>query len=301
MQHVHGGIKVCARPIKLSAALPLLALILMAWRYGEDIQTSNTAAHSTFHYELTRTLAAAAGFTREEAELIAVANEATDVGQFKGDTTTSPNVQITGTQRVSKTGPYWHFARRDSTNASGEYKYPGGRNTCAYFTRPTNSCQGDPELKEIEAWAVYGNATPSAGAPQVSINGGALQPVEGKSAVALAIYLHALADSYSHESCMAVEQFRGHKPRPVDCNARFWHEQAEYGPDTKGRNRGVPFTEEAGIATWLALKWFRQQNKLAGPARWTDAQAKEFIQSWIVLEKAPDRREFAVERLASLP
>lgn len=282
------------------AGLPLLLSAVIAFRYGEDIKTADTDSHSTFHYEFTRTLAAAAGFTRDEAELIAVADEATDTGHFKGDTSASPEVQIEGTTRVSKTGPYWHFARRDSVNATGEYKYPGARNTCAYFTRPTNSCQGDPELKEIESWAVYGNATPSAGVPQASVNGSALQPVEAKSRLALAIYLHALADSYSHEACMQADQFRGHKPRPVDCNAVFWHIQAEYGPDTKGRNRGVPFTEEAGMATWIALKWFRQQNKLTEPARWTDEQAKEFIQSWVVLEKAQDRRDFAVATLENL-
>ncbi|MGH8057899.1 MAG: hypothetical protein ACREOH_11800, partial [Candidatus Entotheonellia bacterium] len=79
---------------------------------------------------------------------------------------------------------------------------------------------------------------------------------------ALAISLHALADSYSHEACMKNAQFRGHKPSPPECTAIFWHLDAEYGAG--GQAAGVPYTKEAGLATWLALTWFRQELELDG-------------------------------------
>ncbi len=232
-------------------------------RYAEDLKTKNLAAHSTFHYELTRTLARAAGFGSEEAELIAVVDEATDTGNFKGETSVA--VQLEGTKRISPTGLYWHFARRDSGNVTNEYVYPGGRKTCAYFAGTQDVCpNGMAELDEIENWAVYGRATPSAGVPQISRDAGnTFQEVAGRSVEALAIYLHSLADSYSHEACMRADQFRGHKPRPTECTAIEWHIDAEYGDDPK-QDSGVHYTEEAALATWLALKWFRQQNNPTG-------------------------------------
>ncbi len=281
---------------KINFAVGLLALpgFLMAWRYAEDIKTKNTALHSTFHYELTRTLARAAGFTAEEAELIAVADEATDTGKFKGEFSNSPEVQIDGTERSGQDVLYWHFARRNSTNATGDYEYPGGRNTCAYFTGAADACTDDPELKEIELWAVNGSDALSVATPQASVKGSAKQPVAGKSLLALAIYLHALADSYSHEACMKAAKFRGHKPRPQECTAVFWHEQAEFGDKPK-RDYGVSYTAEAGWATWLALKWFRQQNGLTGAPLWNDEEARAFVNDWARLNKAQDRRDFAVK------
>ncbi|MGH7493915.1 MAG: hypothetical protein ACREOO_16170 [bacterium] len=269
-------------------------------KYGEDLQTKNLAAHSTFHYELTRTLARAAGFTAVEAESLAVINEAMDAETFTGET--GVTIQLNGTRRVSDTGQYWHFARRDSSNATGEYLHPGGRNTCAYFTRQfTRSCPGEaPEMNEIEDWAIYASDSPSPGAPQISYDRGqTLHSVTGKSLPALAVYLHALADSYSHEACMASAQVRTHKPRPSECSAVHWHTQAEFG-DHAEIDKGVNYTREAAQAVWLALKWFRQQTGRAEPALWTDEQASEFIQSWVKLDSAQDRRDAALQAFASL-
>lgn len=271
-------------------------LTQIAWRYGEDLQTANLAAHSTFHYELTRTLARAAGFSAEEAELIAVVDEATDTGTFTGETGVS--IQVEGTKRVSTVGAYWHFARRDRDNATGGYLYPGARNSCEYFNGTLQTCPGgQPELDEIENWAVYGTAMPSTGTPQISRNGGkTLQPIQSKTLDALAIYLHALADSYSHEACMKAEQFRGHKPNPDECNAVAWHNEAEFGHRPR-QDTGVNYTEEAAHATWLALKWYRQQNNLAGAAVWSDEQALQFIKKWVLFDKALVRREAAIKAL----
>ncbi len=269
-------------------------------RYGEDLQTKNLAAHSTFHYEMTRTLAAAAGFTAAEAESIAVIDEATDLGTFTGETDVM--IQVNGTQRVSNTGQYWHFARRDSNNATGGYLYPGARNTCSYFSRQfTRSCPGDePELDEIEKWAVHASDSPGPGAPQISHDRGlTFKTIAGKSLAALAIYLHALGDSYSHEACMASAQVRTHKPRPAECSAVYWHNQAEFG-EREEIDKGVHYTQEAAQATWLALKWFRRQNHRTAPALWTDEQAEQFIQNFVRLDKAQERRDLAVQALAAL-
>ena len=268
-------------------------------KYGEDLTTKNLAAHSTFHYELTRTLARAAGFSATEAESLAVADEATDTGSFTGET--GVTLTLKGTKRVSNVGQYWHFARRDSNNATNEYLYPGARNTCSYFKLPPRTCPGDEaELDEIENWAVYAQDTPQPGVPQISFDAGkTFRAVSGKSLFGLAIYLHALADSYSHEACMASAQVRTHKPMPPECSAVQWHMKAEYGSDPQA-DPGVSYTREAAHATWLALKWFREQNGLAGASLWNDEQAYEFIESFIALDKPLDRRELAVKALTEL-
>ncbi len=267
--------------------------------YGEDLTTKNLAAHSTFHYELTRTLARAAGFSVTAAESLAVADEATDTGSFTGET--GVTISLNGTKRVSGVGQYWHFARRDSNNATSEYLYPGARNTCAYFSLPPRTCPGDePELDEIEKWAVYAQDQPQPGVPQASVDAGkTFQPLAGKNLFALALYLHALADSYSHEACMASAHVRTHKPLPLECSAVHWHIKAEFGGDP-AVDKGVSYTREAAQATWFALKWFREKNGLAGAPLWSDEQAFEFIESWIKLDKPLDRREFAVKALAEL-
>lgn len=287
------------RAFMLSAVLAVALGTQIAWRYGEDLQTANLAAHSTFHYELTRTLARAAGFSAEEAEFIAVIDEATDTGNFTGET--GVQVQLQGTQRVSPVGPYWHFARRGRNNATGDYVYPGGRNTCEYFAGTFDPCpDGEAELAEIEQWAVYGAALSRNGVPKISRDGGVtFQTVQGRTLEALAIYLHALADSYSHEACMRAEKFRGHKPQPAECNAVAWHIDAEFGHNPR-QETGASYTEEAAQATWFAVKWYRQQNNLLGRASWTDVQAAKFIKAWVKLEQALVRREVAVRALETL-
>ena len=184
---------------------------------------------------------------------------------------------------------------------TNEYIFPGGRNTCEYFTGALNTCPGNKaELDEIEAWAVYGRGTPSTGLPRISFdNGETFRNVSGQSLEALAIYLHALADSYSHEACMNAEQFRGHKPRPLECTAVDWHIDEEYGK-TEAQAEGVRYTEEAGMTTWQALKWYRGQNGFLANTKWNDAQVQAFVKKWASFEQAEMRRELAVKVFEAL-
>jgi len=65
-----------------------------------DNATLPDGPHSSFHYEFTRTLARAAGFSRDEAELISVVAQATDRLAFQDTGLDSPFVQMWGTERV---------------------------------------------------------------------------------------------------------------------------------------------------------------------------------------------------------
>lgn len=311
---------------KLSAILLALLCASRLWGYSEDQLGQDP--HSTFHYNLVRTLAAAAGFSAADAEAIADACEATDRGTFSG-------LVLTGTERPDahqgqqSLGLYYHFGRRGSQNATGDYDLPG-EDTCQYFDRAhvaakdlssrcpwvwlakTAGASGEPgpcqveddgstvsEMAEIELWAVYGRGLPRFGAPLIAKNGGAAGPVAPRSLDALGIYLHALADSYSHEACMAQCSFQGHSVGPASCSAVYWHEIAEYGPLSL-QNSGIQYTRNAAHAVWLTLKAYRQANSLTGPAKWTDPQAQTFWESWIALDTGAEREKAADEAFAEL-
>lgn len=301
----------------------VLALIPATVRgYSED-QQQGQDPHSTFHYNLVRTLAAAAGFSADEAQTLAVLCEATDRLTFE-------NVVLSGTARPNvnegqqSLGLYYHFGRRGSRNATGAYEQPGGKDTCQYFdpaylagkTFPSNcpmsylstttaGAAGEPgpcqvgddgktisEVAEIELWAVYGRGLPRFGAPTLAEDGGTARPVQPRSLNALGIYLHSLADSYSHEACMQQCSFQGHSVTPPACTAVYWHMTAEYGP-LSVQNVGTDYTRQAAKAVWLALKNYRQVNGLTGPARWTDRQAEAFWEPWIKLDTAKERQQSA--------
>lgn len=286
-----------SRGSSLAAVAILLLTPSHGWAYAEDIGRDSEQPHSTFHYELTRTLARAAGYGSADADLIGIAAAATDTGTFKGDLATSPRITIEGTNRSSEAGQYYHFPRRHSTNATGEYVYPGARDECPYFTE-RNVCPVPGEIDEIELWAAYAQGTPTYGVPDYALDDGPIAPVEPKSPVALGIYLHALADSYSHEKCMEVAQVRMHFPDPKECTAVFWHEEAEFG--AHGDISGVPYTQDAGRAVWTAIRWFRQQAGLPDAILMDQEEVELFIDQWAALDAASDRRDFAVARFESL-
>lgn len=298
--------------------------------YAEDSRAGGDP-HSTFHYNLVRTLARAAGWSAEDAQKIAVACEATDRGTFGG-------ITLTGTERPDvhqgqqTTGLYYHFGRRGTKNATGAYTQPGEKGgTCQYFERAhvaakdfSASCplaylaktpagvagqpgpcqvndRGEtvPEVSEIELWAVYGRGLPRFGAPEIAVGDEPAAPVAGKSLDALGIYLHALADSYSHEACMQQCSFQGHSVAPPACTAAYWHEIAEYGPLSL-QNSGVHYTRDGGRAVWKALLHFREVNSIAGAPLWSDEQAAAFIEKWAALDTTEEREKAADEAFAAL-
>lgn len=289
------------RPAHRSVLIPVLVLATGSFLYGylEDLDDGGRGSHSTFHYEFTRVLARAAGFSGPEAELIAVACQATDSADFTGET--GVRVRISGTDRLEESqAKYWHFPRRGTMNYTGEYPHPGSRSTCDYFGSTSDPCPaGLPETSEMEAWAVYGFGTPAAGTPAGVVGDGPLVALPGRSLLALGIYVHGLADSYSHEKCMEETQTRRHDtslPIAKPCTTTIWHLEAEYG----GKGEGYPFTVEAGRAVWLALSWYRQQNSSDGPTLWGEADAAAFSSQWAAEGKAEDRRSLAVSTLEVL-
>lgn len=261
----------------------------------EDLKVAETGPHSTFHYELTRLLARATGFSQADSELIGVAAEVTDRMFFTGTAEGSPTIQLTGTERMDATkGAYFHWPRRNVNNATGEYQQPGGRDTCVFFTTTDKCVGGSGEVNAIELWAVSNSATPAVGVPSAAINGGASTPVQGGSLVALGIYLHAVADTYTHEPCMKKRKVRTHmgiSSLVPECSVQRWHDDEEFGPEST--NIGTKFTKEGGLAVWKALLNYRQKNGLSSSAIWTESQAVSVIKTYSEMEEETDRAAYA--------
>jgi len=268
--------------------------------YYEDITSTWSSwsgnTYSTFHYELTRRLALGAGFSVVDAERIASADAAVDVGTFQGEFSFSPLVVLKGTPRFGSLHTYYHFPRRGLTNASGD-AYPSGTDSCSYFTSATGDvCPGGvPEIDMLDRWAVLGTAVPSP-VPTISVNGSVEADVAGRSLDSLGIYLHSLADSYSHQECMRLVQKRDHTVTPPQACQLSWHD-LEYGPNPP--NVGYPYTQFAARAVFQGLLYYRVHNGLAGSPPWDEATAFAFVDSWAALFASADRRAFAA--IATLP
>lgn len=316
------------RSLRLLIAIGLTAVLSVgllsrsvptSYGYAADASCRMTglAQHSSFHYEFTRVLAAAAGFNERDAETIAVADEATDTGDFTGYPIKggAVRVQFSNTQRLGGNSvPLWyHMARRSTgypvvTQPDGQ-PFPHARaNTCDYFTKPFSQpvkapCinlttdKADPkmgEMDQLREWAINGAALPPGKAPTVVAGGPVegLTPipipndgknVTGQNIVALGIYLHALADSYSHEKCMMNRHIRLHVPQPYECKG-VWHVTSEFG-DYQGlgetvKGAGVPFTLTAAKALWQEILNYRAANGL-GPANWDENKYMEFARDFI--------------------
>lgn len=248
--------------------------------FAADIGSSGASgAHSTFHYELTRALAIQAGYSQQHAELLATVNEAVDATDFTGDgcPLAQYRVEIRGTERLHNDNEtrFFHFPRREDKAYYDD--------TCHYFdsvdpveavpeNAPCGLCGGHyGELDQIAAWA-SGDATGlcSAGVPRILVDRTSrFQPmsfIQPGSVAALGVYLHSLGDSFSHELCMELSQWRSHTvaPQEQDSSCDFaWHDETfgageEYGcTDQPGippvSERGVPTTRAAGKAIYEAL------------------------------------------------
>lgn len=299
------------------AVCSLSLLALPANAFWGDHATDDDGPHSSFHYEFTRTLARAAGFSVADAEFLGVMAEVTDRMQFQGTGLESPMASMWGTERVGPTDGFFHWPRKGVKNVSGEYTHPGGRDSCAYFTGSKTSygrfgllaspdpCEGGPELNEIENWAVFGQGAPRVGTPLLAINAAPQGTVAAGSLAALGIYLHAVADAYSHEPCMKAKGIRGHRQTTTftstECSVVRWHEDEEFGPPSTFANRGTPYTIEAGMAVWQALKFYRAKHGMTGAALWTDAQTQAFVDNWSKTDDPFDRDALAISSYLSMP
>jgi hypothetical protein len=289
------------------------------------------AQHSSFHYEFTRVLAVAAGFNERDAETIAVADEATDTGDFTGYRIKDGgevNVQFSNTQRLGgASAPLWyHMARRSKgypivTQPDGK-PYPQAKaNTCGYFTKPfskpvkapcTNPTTGKPdptmgELDQLREWAINGVPLPSGKAPTIVVGAPPIPDdghgnIAGRNLYALGIYLHALADSYSHEKCMMNRHIRLHVPQPYECKG-VWHVTSEFGDyqglDETIKGAGVPFTLTAAKALWQEILNYRAANGL-GPAMWDENKYMTFARTFISARTALLRVRTAVREFNQL-
>ena len=244
-------------------------------------------------------------------------------------------VEFGNTQRLPGQGQtatlWYHMPRRSEgypvvTQPDGS-PYPEAlANTCGYFTKPfsvavkvpcTDPTTGKPapemgELDQLREWAINGKALPDGKAPTVADTdeSSSATPtptpipiphddggnVTGRNLVALGIYLHAVADSYSHEKCMMHRHIRAHVPQPYECKTT-WHVTSEFGdyqkPSEPVRGAGAPFTLTAAKALWQEILKYRAANGLS-PAKWDEARYMEFAKAFIGTATAKLRVQKAV-------
>jgi hypothetical protein len=297
-----------ASVVGASSAVAVLCLLAAGpgHAYNEFYTAGDTLqAHSTFHYELTRMLARAAGFDAVEADKIAVACQATDDGEFAGDTLasgTAYRVAIANTERIQleelPQGAYWHMARRGCTDSSSAFAYPAITatcNTCEYFTT-RDFCDVNlrnepiPDLNSIDRWALRSAPAAVLKYPAPEYKLGNTEGVVGTqvppgSLHAIGVYFHSLADSYSHEKCMDTDEFRSHKPLPSWCSGTVWHESEEFGPV------GHAYTADAALALFRAAR--NHQCARGRQPRWTEADVQAFMSSWLGKATAGERAQQA--------
>jgi hypothetical protein len=297
-------------PWKACVAMILSVTLLTSYKtpatygFAADVLGSGLETHSSFHYELTRVLALYAGFDKHEAETIAVACEATDTVVFTGYAITTTEgtqepvtVTVHNTERSSRNNLFYHFSRRSPTYQ--RVPRAGTKaHTCDYFTGdskiPTKApcTQKGPELDQIKNWAF---GTPGVKPEESQIpEDESCKAIRSKTLVALGIYLHSTADSYSHEKCMLDAGLRSHPPAPFSCSP-WWHivPRGEFGFPSPG----VRFTHTAALEVWRALKEYRGEARPTEPPK----QVRDFINGFIGRTDGCERARYAVatfDRLA---
>ena len=260
-------------------------------------------SHSTFHYELTKLLAYEAGFPLTEAESIARYDVLVDLLNPQ-ENYPNPGViefgtlfdsipewteSLAGTERTSNArnswnetpGVYWHFPFRNSADpVCGALVYgarypiippPAADYTQSpYYWRLTQTFQPD-YLTAMKQWAISGQGQPgfpNADAPDTAmyydpvVHG--YVPVQPGTLMALAIFLHCLADCYSHEQCMIEDTIRSHPPE-VNCSGAYHYMELPYATNLYAYTHA----DRAAQAVWRALRAYIQENNLGYGARWT--------------------------------
>ena len=283
--------------LAFAAGVTFLLLVAPLWPgrvrvaqgYNADATDDMTglATHSSFHYEMVRVLAVLAGFDKSEAEEIAAAGEAVDLGKFTGYPLSKKarTIGIRNTNRFGANGQFYHFGRRSSQYEQVEAS-SSKSNTCDYFTngdknnKNTAPCTDrGPELDQIKNWA-FALPGPKPNSSQLPLNAFG-KPIKPKTLVALGIYLHAIGDSYSHEKCMIDAAFRFHKPAPFSCNTK-WHTAPKLGEFTVG----IAFTKTAANEVWRGLRQYKGADGSNPPS---------FITEFLAIKDACARVKFAVE------
>jgi len=254
--------------------------------------------HSTFHYDLVKLLAVKAGFSMDTAEIIARYSALTDqINPKAGYPSIPPSLtysasfptwseSVSGTERFSPVnnsfgenpGVYWHMPLRDpSDTLTGSYVY----SPFAYPVVSDTKYRLSPyfwriplifTLKYIEEWALYGTNGVD-GLPQDAPDtvkyfddaSSTYKPVPKESLIALSIFLHALADCYSHEQCMMEDTLRSHPPIPNDCDIKYHFREIPYIVPTYA----YAHTDRAAQAIWRVLREYKRIHNIKTPALWT--------------------------------
>ena len=257
--------------------------------------------HSTIHYDLTKFLALKIGLSADTAEIIARFCALVDQINPKPGYPYRPSLNSTsipdtfpnwpeslaGTERGGLnnnsqhefTAQYWHFPFRDPVdtltgNMVWEKTYPQPTDT-AHFTGPPHFWRVPLtyNLKSIMNWALYNGGQP--GLPDdltpVAVkyaDGNSLgyQPVLPNSIQAFAIFLHSLADSYSHEECMVTDTIRAHPERDPYCGLTY-HSEHEFAYDATMRAK--KHADSCVHALWRALREFKRVHHITSPVQWT--------------------------------
>lgn len=161
------------------AALAAAVLIVAARErpargFAEDLTTPGSVERSAVHEDLTRALARCAGFSAADSGVIAEANEATDLGHYQ-------RIHLGFTDRGDVNDPYFHWPQSVGSLPWLE-DWAHGRGPLLDETgAPILGCDADGTCcdPDGEATCVYPG-----------------------SLVSLGIWLHSLADSFSHKACL---------------------------------------------------------------------------------------------------
>jgi hypothetical protein len=262
--------------------------------------------HSTFHYDLSRLLAWQAGYPLEDAETLARYCALVDQMNPKPgypnpgalNPITSPDSfpewpqGLAGTERGSNArnehnetpGVYWHFPYRNPADpVAGGFVYgtrypvlppPDSAHTLnPYYWRLTQTAPPD-YMTAMQQWAFTSQGIP--GLPELIAADTVMYfdereqrylPVPPGSLIALGIFIHCLADCYSHEECMIQDTVRSH-PLATPCGGTYHYQELPYATSDYAR----PHADAAAKAVWRSLRAYSVQNSLGYAPRWTADQ-----------------------------
>ena len=257
--------------------------------------------HSSIHYDITKLLAVKMGLSPDTAEIIARFCALVDQINPKPnypytwslnnisipDTFPGWNESLAGTERGGLnnnsqnefTAQYWHFAFRDPADTlTGPLvwgdAYPEATDF-DYYTGPTYFWRVPItyNLHSMMQWAFYNGGLP--GLPDTlapvqvkyaDATSSGYQLVQPNSIQAFAIFLHSLADSYSHEECMVHDTLRAHPSEDPYCGLTY-HSGHEFAYDTSMRAK--KHADSCMHAIWRSLREFKRVHGIISPSLWT--------------------------------